>query len=103
MEDKYTTIRLNIWELNEDCQPDKEKFTQITSLSRIRFPFNGSDLDKQDFCRNEIEGSQILSSIYYKIEVYNTDVDSFEIEPAEPIYIFEDFGVKKGYRTYLVD
>lgn len=103
MEDKYTTIRLNIWELNENFQPDSEKFTQIISLSRSRFPFNGSDLDKQDFCKNEIQSSQLLSSIYYKIEVYNINVDSFEIKTAQPVYTFEDFGVEKGKRTYLID
>ena len=46
----------------------------------------------------------MLSSIYVKIEVYNSGVEMSEAKNAEPIYVFEGYGAEnKEDRTYMLD
>jgi hypothetical protein len=92
------TLRTNIWELDEDFKPDNERFTQMITTSKFSFPVNGSDEDKSAFCKNEIKDYQLLTSLYFKIEVFENGDRNY----ATPLFIFEDFGTEKSLRTHII-
>jgi hypothetical protein len=91
-----TTLRITMWELDENFKPNENRITQLEKTSTFVFPANGTNAQKDAFCKNEIKDYQLLEALYFKIDVFANSTD----EP--PIFTFEDFGAEKSLRTHII-
>jgi hypothetical protein len=63
--------------------------TQLEKTSTFVFPANGTNAQKDLFCKNGIKDYQLLESLYFKIDIFANSTD------ASHFYFLGFWGRKK--------
>jgi hypothetical protein len=90
-----TTLRITMWELDENFKPNENRITQLEKTSTFVFPANGTNAQKDAFCKNEIKDYQLLEALYFKIDVFANSTDS------RPFLLLRILGQKKALERIL--